>query len=95
MSVCASALPVSVASPAIVIAVLSNITPWKLTVEGVVDPRAVTPPTTQKMLLADAPPVRMTWTPLLTVKVPPIWKMKTPLPEMVKLLLARAVPNQQ
>ena len=40
-------------------------------------PRVAELPTTQKMLAAWAPPLRMTWRPVVVVSVDAIWKMKT------------------
>ena len=72
-AVCASALPFSVAPLFSTIAVLSNMFPLKTDVV----PRVVWPATCQKMFLACAPPLRITWTPLPTVRVCAIWNIQT------------------
>ena len=80
-AVCANALPFNVAPVVSAIAVLSRIIPLKA--ECV--PSVVCPATTQKMLLACAPPLKITCTLELTVRVPAIWNTHSSLelPERV------------
>ena len=80
-ALCANAIPFNVAPVVSAIAVLSRIIPLKA--ECV--PSVVWPATTQKMLLACAPPLKITCTLELTVRVPAIWNTHSSLelPERV------------
>ncbi len=72
---CASALPSSDTPVVIVIEAYAIIVPLKTEVV----PRVAELPTTQKMLLAWAPPVSMIWLPVRVVRVDAIWKTQTAL----------------
>jgi hypothetical protein len=80
-ALCANAKPFNVAPVVSAIAVLSRIIPLKA--ECV--PSVVCPATTQKMLLACAPPLKIICTLELTVRVPAIWNTHSALelPERV------------